>query len=328
MKSRGEGLHSPFSMDFWMIQALLHIHEHFAHNVYGDYVKSLGEGPGDLITIHRIIQTLLHIHDPFTHNASMEPMRFTAQTHTPSFLESLSLITKRIYHSFTFTLLAFFMLFLNFFLLLWLGWSRGKPEPLEWFLGLELCVTLALMGEITYKALGKGWREWSRDVFNWFDLAVLLVCALSLAAYALWGVESQESIAVAVTSARYLAQTLRLGALFRHARAKNPHGIVEFEEVRFEADGGRGNEASPKEASWMQGRGRVSSTSPVTLTAFVKKALRGEKGNDLGERNAEEQSGLLDWDAIDLRREITAEAGLMKLPPASRLESDAARLML
>jgi len=197
-------------------------------------------------------------------------------SHAPGCKEAFSLLVRRVYHSFGYAVLYLSVLCLNLGLIIWLIKDKGHPEPLDIFVLLEFAVSGALVLEIVYSVKTKGIREWVSDLANWFDFLVALVCVLSLGAYAI-GEELQEEVAVGVASARYIAQTLRLGVLLRHARRKNTQGIAEFEQVRFdinweaEANENRSqnDSLSPQTPYW--GRGRAYSSSPVFYNPSMKK---------------------------------------------------------
>jgi hypothetical protein len=209
------------------------------------------------------------------------------KSHIPDWREAISLIVRRIYHSFGYGVLYGFVLLLNLGLIIWLVKDKGEPKPKEQFIMLEAVVTVALVLEIAYTLKTQGFRNWISDLSNWFDFLVAVVCVLSLGAYAV-GEELQEEVAVGVASARYTAQALRLGALLRHARRKNPEVIGEFEQVKFDVNfenlhqnqlaeaqsantqGEQSRSGSPTLAYW--GRGRAFSASPIFQNTYFKRA--------------------------------------------------------
>jgi len=200
--------------------------------------------------------------------------------HIPGWLETVSLIVRRIYHSFGYGVLYAVILLLNLGLILWLIKDKGLPQPMRTFFMLEAAVTVALVLEIAYTLKTQGFRKWIRDLSNWFDFLIAVICVFSLGAFAA-GEELQGEVAVGVASARYVAQALRLGALLRHARRKNPHGIAEFEQVRFDVDfegqttnadsSNNRNSNSPNMSHW--GRGRAFSASPIFQNPLSKRVL-------------------------------------------------------
>ena len=164
--------------------------------------------------------------------------------HFPTCCEWISLITHRIYHSIGYGVIYFLVLLTNLVLLIWLVKDKGTPRPLPLFVSLEIGVTVALVCEILFTAKMQGLRAWIKDLSNWFDFLVAIVCLFSLIAYAI-GEELQEEVAVAITSARYGAQTLRLGVLLRYIRRKSPQVLTGEGDIRFDEHNASGLETSP-----------------------------------------------------------------------------------
>ena len=157
------------------------------------------------------------------------------KSHYPDLPERGFLILTRFYHSLGYGMLYSLVLLVNFVLLVWLLATAGKPEPLDLFIGLEIGVTVALIGEIAFTSCVKT----KSSAWFWFDVVVAVLCVISLVAYSIEDPEEEEvaAMSIVITSIRYVAQLLRASVMIRHFSTKTqPVEDLRLEEISWSVD--------------------------------------------------------------------------------------------
>ncbi|KAH9254211.1 hypothetical protein BASA81_007800 [Batrachochytrium salamandrivorans] len=139
--------------------------------------------------------------------------------HELGFVERATLLGRRCYFSMGYGVLYLLVLLVNLVLVVWLLASWGKPEPLGVFVGMEILVTLALVGELVFTFCSSHGKM---GMWFWIDSLVAALCVLFLAIY-LSHLEDGElvELSVAFTVMRYLLQLIRMSVVVRQMSRKN-----------------------------------------------------------------------------------------------------------
>lgn len=136
-------------------------------------------------------------------------------------VERATLLGRRCYFSMGYGVLYVLVFLINLALVLWLLASGGRPEPLGVFVGLEILVTLALVGELVFTFCSSHGKM---GVWFWVDSLVAALCVLFLAIYlSHLGQQDGELVEVSAvfTVVRYLSQLVRMVMVLRQMRRRN-----------------------------------------------------------------------------------------------------------